>query len=164
MRINMTIVQVVGGTVVPIFLAFLGEAIVQMVPWLIVMFTIVISDLAAGIWKCYKLDVPVRFSRACRETMGKLIVYFAFVIMICCINVAMHDTFNWAKWSALLVVVIEGGSIIGNILKPHGIDISLGAIVKAFLNHSMLPLTCPEVDEIVKKKPLEEIREEELKK
>lgn len=160
----MTVVQVASGAVMPVLLAFIGEAIVQMIPWFVVMFSIVICDLAAGLWKCYKLTVPIRFSRACRETMGKLIVYFAFVIMVCCINVAMHDTFNWAKWCGGLVIVVEGGSIIGNLLKPHGINISLNAIIKAFLNHSMLPLTCPEINEIIEKKPIEQIKEEELNK
>ena len=135
-----------------------------MIPWFIVMLSVVFTDLVSGIWKAYKLQIPIRVSRGFRDTMGKLIVYFAFVVMICCWNVAAGSEYNYSKWAALLIIVIEGGSIIGNILKPHGIDISMNAIIKAFLNHSIGPLTCPEVDEIIEKKPIEEIREEELEK
>lgn len=161
MKINTKVMEATGGVIIPTLLAFLGEAILLMIPWLVTMLTIVIADLAAGLWKSYKLEIPIRFSKACRETMGKMIVYFTFVVMICCIDVAAHGECVYTKWASMLVVVIEGGSIVSNLLKPHGINISLNAILKAFLNHSMLPLTCPEVDEIVEKKPLDEIRKEE---
>lgn len=164
MQVNSSVVQITGGMIVPILLTFLGEAITLMIPWFVVMFTIVFCDLAAGLWKSYKLKINIRLSKACRETMGKLIVYFAFVIMICCINVALNGTFDFAKWSALLIVCVEGGSIVANILKPHGINISLNAILKAFLSHSAMPLTCPEIEEIIEKKPIEEIRQEEMEK
>lgn len=158
------IVQITSGILIPLLMTFLGEALTLMIPWFIVMFTVVVADLVAGLWKSYKLQIPIRFSKACRETMGKMIVYFAFVCMACCINVADNGEFNWAKWLALLVIIIEVGSIVGNILKPHGVNISMNALVKAILNHSTLPLTCPEVDEIVVKEPIEKIRKEELEK
>lgn len=164
MQINHKIVLASSGILIPTLMPFLKEALVLMIPWFVVMLTVVFTDLASGIWKAYKLQIPIRFSRGCRDTMGKLIVYFAFVMMICCWNVAAGSEYNYSKWAALLIIVIEGGSIIGNILKPHGIDISMGAIIKAFLNHSIGPLTCPEVDEIIEKKDLEQIREEEIEK
>ena len=164
MQFNNKTIEATSGLLIPTLLSFLGEAILLMVPWLVTMFTVICADLAAGVWKSYKLQIPIRVSKAFRETMGKMIVYFAFVIMICCINVAMKGDFEFAKWSALFVIVIEGGSIISNLLKPHGINISLNAVIKAFLSHSALPLTCPEVDEIVQKESVEQIRQEELDK
>lgn len=157
-------VQLTGGAIIPVLMTFLGEALEQMIPWFIAMTSVILADLVSGIWKSVKLNITVRFSKACRETMGKFIVYFAFVMMAACINVAEKGEFDWCRWVALFVIVIEFGSMASNLLKPHGINISLSAIIKAFLKHSFSELTCPELDEIVEKEPIESIREEELAK
>lgn len=164
MNINIKVMEATGGLIIPVMLGFLGESIMLMIPWFITMFTIICTDLAAGVWKSYKLQIPIRISKAFRDTMGKMIVYFAFVIMICCINVALKGEFDFAKWSALFVIVIEGGSIISNLLKTHGINLSLNALIKAFVTHSAFPITCPEADEIFQKEDLKDIRKEELEK
>ena len=67
----------------------------------------------------------VRFSRAVRNTMGKMVTYFAFVCMVCMICVASGEKYQIDIWSCLLVCFIEGCSIIGNILKPKGINFNL---------------------------------------
>ena len=153
-----------SGIIVPTAFAFLQEALIVMVPWIITMFFVILADLAAGVWKSYKLGIELRFSRGLRETMGKLLVYFAFVCMVACINVAYKGEFQFAKWAAGIVIAIEFGSIIGNLLKPHGINISLSAIIKAILQKSPLPLTCEQADAIVQEKNIEEIIEEEKKR
>lgn len=164
MNTKYIIVQLTSGALIPVLMKFLGEALEQMIPWFIAMTSVVMADLISGLWKCMRLDVPIRFSKACRETMGKMIVYFAFVCMAACINVAEKGEFDWSRWVAVFVVVIEIGSMAGNILKPHGINISLSAIIKAFIHHSWKELSCPEVDEIVEKVPLEELKQQELDK
>lgn len=164
MKIPYNIVMLTSGVIIPTAFAFLQDALLVMVPWMITMFFIVIADLAAGVWKSYKLGIELRFSRGLRETMGKLLVYFAFVCMVACINVAYAGEFQFAKWAAGIVIAIEFGSIIGNLLKPHGINISLSAIIKAFLQKSPLPLTCEQADAIVQEKNIEEIIEEEKKR
>ena len=158
------VTQITGGALIPILMTFLGEAVVQMIPWFIAIMSVIIADLISGIWKSFKLEIPIRFSKACRETMGKTIVYFAFVVMACCINVAEKGEFNWSRWIALFVIVLELGSMVSNVLKPHGINVSLSAILKAFLHHSLKELTCPEVDDILRRESLEDIRKEELEK
>lgn len=164
MKIPHNMVLFASGIIVPTAFAFLQEALVVMVPWIITMFFVILADLAAGVWKSYKLGIELRFSRGLRETMGKLLVYFAFVCMVACINVAYKGEFQFAKWAAGIVIAIEFGSIIGNLLKPHGINISLSAIIKAILQKSPLPLTCEQADAIVQEKNIEEIIEEEKKR
>ncbi len=164
MKIPHNMVMLASGIIVPTAFAFLQEALIVMVPWIITMFFVILADLAAGVWKSYKLGIELRFSRGLRETMGKLLVYFAFVCMVACINVAYKGEFQFAKWAAGIVIAIEFGSIIGNILKPHGINISLSAIIKAILQKSPLPLTCEQADAIVQEKNIEEIIEEEKKR
>ena len=164
MKIPHNMVMLASGIIVPTAFAFLQEALIVMVPWIITMFFVILADLAAGVWKSYKLGIELRFSRGLRETMGKLLVYFAFVCMVACINVAYKGEFQFAKWAAGIVIAIEFGSIIGNLLKPHGINISLSAIIKAILQKSPLPLTCEQADAIVQEKNIEEILEEEKKR
>ncbi len=164
MKIPHNMVMLASGIIVPTAFAFLQETLIVMVPWIITMFFVILADLAAGVWKSYKLGIELRFSRGLRETMGKLLVYFAFVCMVACINVAYKGEFQFAKWAAGIVITIEFGSIIGNILKPHGINISLSAIIKAILQKSPLPLTCEQADAIVQEKNIEEIIEEEKKR
>lgn len=158
------LIQITSGVLIPVLASFLNDALVLMIPWFIAMITVIMADLFAGLWKAYRLEIPIRFSKACRDTMGKTIVYFAFIMMACCINVADNGDFNWAKWLAILIVVIEVGSIIGNILKPHGINISLNAIIKAALTRSPIPLTCEEADAVITEESIEKIRQEELEK
>lgn len=158
------ITQIASGTLIPILMAFLEKSLITMVPWLVTMFTVVVADLAAGLWKSYKLDIPIRFSRAFRETMGKCVVYFAFVLMACCINVASNSDFNWAKWLTMFIILFEVGSMISNFLKPHGINLSMNAFIKAILTHSALPFSCQNADEMIENKSIEEIRKEELEK
>lgn len=158
------VTQIASGTLIPIMMAFLEKSIATMVPWLITMFTVVVADLAAGIWKSYKLDIPIRFSRAFRETFGKCVVYFAFVLMACCINTAANSEFGWAKWLTMFIILFEIGSMISNLLKPHGINLSMNAFIKAILTHSALPFSCPNADELIEKEDVDKIRQEELDK
>ena len=164
MKISHNLILAASGVVIPTAFAFLQEALLVMVPWVITMFFVILADLAAGLWKSYKLGIEIRFSRGLRETMGKMLVYFAFTCMIACINVALAGEFQFAKWAAGIVIAIEFGSIVANLLKPHGINISLSAVIKALLQKSPLPITCEEANEIVKEEKLEEIIEEEKQK
>ena len=159
-----SIVYLISGSLLPALIAFLGETMNLMLPWLIAMFCVVLADLAAGIYKCYKLKIPIRFSKACRETMGKMIVYFAFVLMAATVSVAADGGALWTKWICLFVIFIEFGSMISNFLKPYGINLSMNAFIKAFLTHSAVPFSCENIDDLIEKEDLEKIREEELAK
>lgn len=107
---------------------FVIESLHHMIVWLIVMFTVIMCDLAFGVWKSIKMGEPVRITRAFRDTMGKMITYFSFVIMVVMISEATGNE-KIAYWSILFVCGLEGLSIIGNILKPKGYDVNLGAVV-----------------------------------
>lgn len=111
---------------------FLNDSIKDMIPWLITMFFVVIADLIAGVRKSLKLNIHVSVSMAFRETMGKLITYTAFVLMVCMIDTASNHTMLLAKWGCLFIAFLEGISVIGNILKPMGIDLSMKSFLKIF--------------------------------
>ncbi len=137
MRIPSSIVHLVCGVTTPISIAFLDDSINTMLPWLIAMFFVVITDLAFGVRKSLKLGIHVSASMAIRETFGKLVVYSAWVLMVSCIEVASKHSLSIAMWACLLVCAIEGGSIVSNMLKPYGIELSLQAIIKAFASRAV---------------------------
>lgn len=122
-----------AGLLTPVAMIFLQDAFKTMVPWIMVMLAVVACDLIAGIRKSLKLGVHISWSMAVRETMGKMVVYVAFVMMVAMIDAASGHSFRIAMWGCLLVCALEGGSILSNMLKPYGVDITPGAILKFFM-------------------------------
>lgn len=113
--------------------AFVMESLQHMIPWLIVTFVVILTDLAFGVRKSLLMKDEVRVSRAIRATMGKMVTYFAFVCMVCMINVATGYDWNIDVYSCLLVCLIEVCSIFGNILKPKGIKIDMLGAARVFV-------------------------------
>lgn len=108
-----------------LFAAFLNESIGHIIPWMVATFFVILCDLVVGIRKSLLMDEEVRFSSACRRTIGKMVSYFTFVIMVAVIDVAAHGGGTIDRWACLAVCLIEFTSIISNILKPKGYDINL---------------------------------------
>lgn len=115
----------IQGSFAGIASAFITQTLEHMIPWLMVAAAVIVCDLAFGVRKSLMMGEEVRFSRAVRNTMGKMVTYFAFVCMVCMVCVASGQKYGIDKWACLLVCFIEGCSIIGNILKPKGIDFNI---------------------------------------
>lgn len=161
MKIDNTITQTTSGLFTPIAIGFIRDSIQMMIPWLIVMFVVIITDLISGIRKSIKLEVEVSPSTAFRETMGKMVTYFSWVIMVCLVDVAMGGNATAAKWGCLLVIGIEGGSIVSNIFKPYGVEISLKGILRVIFMRSPLNASLEEVEQVIRDKKIEQIRKKE---
>lgn len=112
--------------------AFVAESLQHMIPWLIVSLIVILTDLAFGVRKSLLIGEKVRFSRAIRATMGKIVTYFAFVCAVCMISVASGENWDIDVYSCLFVCFIEGCSIIGNILKPKGLSIDILGAARVF--------------------------------
>ena len=115
----------IQGSFAGIASAFITQTLEHMIPWMMASAAVILCDLAFGVRKSLLMGDEVRFSRAVRNTMGKMVTYFAFVCMVCMICVASGEKYQIDIWACLLVCFIEGCSIIGNILKPKGIDFNL---------------------------------------
>ena len=89
------IVHTTTGGFAAIATAFVAESLQNMIPWLIVTCSVILCDLLFGVRKSMLMGEKVRFSRAIRATMGKMVTYFAFVCMVCMISVA--SCFQWFK-------------------------------------------------------------------
>lgn len=138
------------GAFSSIALAVLQDAIQTIIVWLLVMFAVVCCDLFAGVSKSLKTGEHISTSKAVRNTMSKLVVYFSFVLMVALLDTATEHEYHIAKWACLLICVIEMGSIISNILKPHGIDLSLRRVLAVFISKSATGLSVDEAETIFK--------------
>lgn len=134
-----------------ILAAFLNESIGHMLPWMIVSFFVILCDLVVGIRKSLLMNEEVRFSSACRRTMGKMVSYFMFVIMVAAIDVAANGGGTIDKWACLSVCLIEFSSIMSNILKPKGYDINLIKII-AVVFGKKFDVAKKDIEEIIEKK------------
>lgn len=134
-----------------ILAGFLQESIGHIIPWLIVAFAVILCDLVVGIRKCLLMGEKVRFSSACRRTLGKCVSYFMFVIMVAVVDVAAHGGGEIDKWACLIVCLIEFSSIMSNILKPKGYDFNLGKLV-AVVFGKKFDVKKEDIEEIINQK------------
>lgn len=142
--------ETVQGTFSTMALTFFASSIEHMFPWLIVMSAVVFCDLICGIRRCVKSGTKVRFSKAVRDTMGKLITYGSFVIMVTLMNTAAGGEYDIDKWSCLLVCFIEMCSILSNILKPHGYSIDFVGIISLIFKKYSSNLSKSDLEEAIK--------------
>lgn len=159
MRIPHTVTITAASVFTPVATMFLQDSVKTMMPWLIVMLSVVVCDLIAGLRKSMKLGVHISWSMAFRETMGKMVVYVAFVMMVAMIDSASNHSFKIAMWGSLFICAIEGGSIVSNMLKPYGIELSTKAIMRLFVSKAMRVDTT-EAD-LTDDKGIDEVRERE---
>lgn len=147
------VTTVTEGGYYTILAGFLNESIGHILPWMIVSAAVILCDLVVGIRKSLLMNEEVRFSSACRRTMGKMVSYFMFVIMVAVIDVAAHGGGVIDKWACLAVCLIEFSSIMSNILKPKGYNINLVKLIALVFGKKF------EVD----RKDIEEVLEENHK-
>ena len=129
---------------------FLQESIGHVIPWLIVAACVIVCDLVVGIRKSLMMGEQVRFSSACRRTLGKMVSYFMFVIMVSVIDVAANGGGTIDKWACLLVCFIEFSSIMSNILKPKGYDVNFAKLV-AVVFGKRFDVAKKDIEEIIEK-------------
>ena len=122
-----------------------------MIPWLVATFCVILCDLVVGIRKSLILGEEVRFSTACRRSIGKTVSYYTFVVMAAVIDVAANGGGMIDKWACLMVCFIEGCSIISNILKPKGYNINLVKMI-AVIFSKKFDVAKQDVEEIIEKK------------
>lgn len=124
--------QITSGIFAPIAGSFVIDSLQLMIPWLIAMFCVIVCDLVTGVRKSLLMGEHVRFSRAWRATMGKMVTYFSFVVMVVMVNRAAGGSMHIDTYACLFVCFIEGCSIFSNILKPKGYNLNLAAAIAIF--------------------------------
>lgn len=144
-----SITQGVSSGFAALATAFVQESLSHMIPWLIVTCAVIVCDLAFGIRKSLIMGEDIRFSKAMRRTMGKMVTYFSFVCMVCMVSVAAGTDYGIDKWTCLLICFIEFCSILSNILKPKGYSLNVKALTSVLLGKA-LQTDSKELDDIIK--------------
>lgn len=125
---------VLCGIVSSVLTLYLKKVIVEMIPWLVVAFVIIICDLICTIYEKYKLGEKIRFSGGWRDTLFKAAKYYVVVTLACTIDVAANSGGTLAKGICIFVCALEGCSIVRHLLKPHGVDVDLGKIISMLIS------------------------------
>lgn len=133
-----------------ILAGFLQESIGHIIPWIIVAFAVILCDLVVGIRKSLMMGEEVRFSSACRRTLGKCVSYFMFVIMVAAIDVAAHGGGTIDKWACLAVCLIEFSSIMSNILRPKGYEVNFAKLI-ALVFGKKFEMSKKEIEDVFEK-------------
>ena len=110
---------------------FLERSLQDISAWLLVMFSVILADLMAGFYKVLKRDdMKLRVSKGLRDTMGKMAVYFSFVVAAVLVE-KVSDIEELAKMACLCVIGGEGVSIVSNLLKAHGYELDVKELIKS---------------------------------
>lgn len=114
---------VAQGGVAVTALAFLHNALTNMIPYCICAAPLIILDLIWGVRAARYRKEKITFSRAFRRTMSKVFDYLAWIIIAASIALAFET--HWLEWVILgMVMGNELVSIIGNYLETKGITFS----------------------------------------
>lgn len=147
--------QATAGVFAPIAGSFVIDSLQLMIPWLIAMFCVIICDLVTGVRKSMLMKEHVRFSRAWRATMGKMVTYFSFVVMVVMVNKAAGGSMHIDTYACLFVCFIEGCSIISNILKPKGYNFNATKAIGIFVK-KVFSVEKEDIEEVITKEKEEE--------
>lgn len=150
MKIPQPLVIVASAGINTAVSLFWQQSVEIMMPWLFVILSAVIADLASGYYKAGRLGIHFAWSTAIRETIGKLIVYSAAVMTVAMYDVAAKGDASIAKWGCIFLGGVEIFSVFSNILICHGIKLSLKAILKLILKKIPIGIDDEAADEIIK--------------
>ena len=150
MKIPQPVVMTISSGVSTLIGVFWQKSVEMMLPWLFVIVAAVLADLASGHYKAGRLGIHFAWSTAIRESLGKIVVYGSAVMLFAMFDVAAKGNATIAKWLCIFVSAVEIGSVISNILLPHGVKLSLKAILKLILKKSPFGIDDAAADEIVK--------------
>lgn len=118
-----TISTVAQGGVAVTALAFLHNALSNMIPYFVCALPLIALDLVWGIRAARYRKEKVTFSRGFRRTMSKTFDYVAWIIIAASVSLAFEK--KWLEWVLLgMVMGNEIISIIGNYLETKGITFS----------------------------------------
>lgn len=132
-------VQVSGAGYVSGLSLLIQNSIEGMSVWLFVMFWVIIADLATASYKVYKDDTKeFRVSKAIRDTLAKMVVYYAVVVaaVFTAESLKMPEI---SYWACALIFLAEGLSIVGNLLKAHGYELDTKSVVKLIVSKAKMP-------------------------
>ncbi len=152
--VNAVNTVVEGGATVTI-MAFFSEAMVEILPWLVLCIPLIVLDLMYGIRAARFRGEKVRWSAAMRRTINKVVQYIMWVAAA--VMLAQLFEVCWLEKAVLaLVFGNEFISIVGNYLETKNIDLSLAAVWKLIFRKAAgkvgIDVSQEEADAVIKDK------------
>lgn len=138
--------NIISGTTAA-FLSPFVDGWQSMIIWLIVALVLVIGDLRFGVMAARKRGETIRYSRAARRTINKLVDYICWISIAWVLGGSFGHIFGVPLLSAIVMLVacvIEMSSIVNNYLEYKGVAKKVN-VFKALANL----FKRPEIEEIL---------------
>lgn len=130
---NSTLTAVASSGIAATTVVFFRQAVIDMMPWIIVAIPLIFLDLHFGIKAARWRGEKVRFSKAFRRTFGKTVEYIAWSCFAATATLAFG--YKWIKVVVLLAVFgNELASIIDNYYESKGMKVKWRNILNAFIH------------------------------
>lgn len=110
-------------------MAYMTEAGELAFKWFLPILFLIICDLSSGIHCAKYRNEDVHFSQALRRTVNKLLVYMCWVIFSVTAGI-LYESNNFIAFAIGIIIVIEGGSCVSNLLEPRGFHLNWKAVMK----------------------------------
>ena len=123
---------VLQGSVSAVFVAFLQQSVLHMIPYAVPTVALIALDLVYGIKAAKDRGERVRVSTALRKTTTKTFSYICWIILASTIAIAFKV--QWLEWVVLgFVYINELASILANYLETKGLEVSWSAVANVVL-------------------------------
>lgn len=130
---NSTMTAVVSSGIATTAVVFFRQAVIDMVPWLIVAIPLILLDLNFGIKAAKFRGERIRFSKAFRRTFGKAIEYCAWICFAATATLAFG--YKWIEAVVLGAVILnEVASVVGNYYESKGLKLKWGNILNSIIH------------------------------
>ena len=130
---NSTVTAVVSSGIATTAVVFFRQAVIDMIPWLIVAIPLILLDLNFGIKAAKSRGERIRFSKAFRRTFGKAVEYAAWVCFAATATLAFG--YKWIEIVVLGAVMLnEVASVIGNYFESKGLKLKWGNILNSVIH------------------------------
>lgn len=130
---NSTVTAVVSSGIATTAVVFFRQAVIDMVPWLIVAIPLILLDLNFGIKAAKFRGERIRFSKAFRRTFGKTVEYCAWICFAATATLAFG--YKWIQLVVLgAVMVNEVASVVGNYFESKGVKLRWGNILNSIIH------------------------------
>ena len=129
---NSTMTAVVSSGIATTAVVFFRQAVIDMIPWMIVALPLIILDLNFGIKAARYRGERVRFSKAFRRTFGKMVEYAAWICFAATATLAFG--YKWIQIVVLGAVILnEVASVISNYYETKGLRIKWANVINWFV-------------------------------
>lgn len=110
-------------------MTYMADAVELAFKWFLPILFLIICDLASGIHCAKYRNEDIHFSQAMRRTGNKLLVYLCWVVFAVTAGM-LYESNRFIAFAMSIIIFIEGGSCVSNLLEPRGLMLNWKAVMK----------------------------------